>query len=160
MAHPRVKTLAVLCRGTASGPRGSTYNHWHLEFAAGHIMDLGSLVHNLIHRQANEVPEHDVHNRAHAGHGPSYPQTRNASFRNRRIDHPLWPKFIHQAREHFEWRPSFGYIFTDNEYTRVTTHLFGQSLANGLAKRNFPYLLAFPGGGITCHPGRVPHPYM
>src|SRR5436189_3502644 len=141
MAHPRVKTLAVLCRGAASSPQGSAYNHWHLEFAARHVMDLGSLVRNLIHRQTYEVPEHNVHYRAHAGHGSSYPQTRDTGFRNWRIDHPLWPKFIHQAREHFEWRPGFGYIFTDNEYTRVTTHLFGQSFADGLAKCNFPYLL-------------------
>src|SRR5215469_78929 len=124
MAHPRVKALAVLCRGTASGSQCSTYDYWHLKFATGHVMNLGSLVHNLIHRQADEVPKHDIHNRAHAGHGSSYPQTRNTSFRNRRIDHPPWSKFIHQTGEHFEWRPGFGYVFTDNEYTRVTTHLF------------------------------------
>src|SRR5215471_19233496 len=157
MAHPCMKTLAVLCRGAARGPQRSTYNHWHLEFATGHIMNLGGLVHNLIHRQANEVPKHDVHDRVHAGHGSSYPQTRNAGFRNRRIDHSFWPKFIHQAREHFEWRPGFGYVFTDNEYTPVTTHLLGQSFANGLAKRNFPYRLAFVGRGKG---GGKPRPYI
>src|SRR5216110_3054650 len=37
------------------------------------ILRLGGLVHHLVHGEGDEVAEHHVHDRAHAGHGRAHP---------------------------------------------------------------------------------------
>ena len=52
-------------------------------------MDLSRLIHQLIHCQSDEVAEHDVHDRAHPGHGGADADTTDTRFGNRRINHTL-----------------------------------------------------------------------
>ena len=93
MAQPGVQALAVLRGGAARGAEGCPQDHRHFEFAAGHVVDLGSLIHELVHRQCDEVAEHDVHHRAHPGHGGADADAADARFGNGRIDDALGAEF-------------------------------------------------------------------
>jgi hypothetical protein len=60
-------------------------------------MDFGGLIHHLIHRQGEEVAEHDVDDRAHAGHRGAYPYTRETGFGDGRVDYPVRAKFFYET---------------------------------------------------------------
>ena len=69
MAEPGVQDSGYAGRRNARGTEGCAQDHRHFELAAGHVMDLRRLIHDLIHRQSDEIAEHDVHHRPHPGHG-------------------------------------------------------------------------------------------
>src|SRR5258706_15731497 len=141
MADPGMQALTVLCRRAACSSQSRPHDYRYLEFAAGHIMHLGGLVRNLIHRQPDEVAEHQVHHRAHAGHGTTYSQPGDACFRDRRVDYTSRTKFFDQPGKDLERRSGLGHIFTNDKYGWVTAHLFGQRFTNGLGKRDLAHAL-------------------
>ena len=100
-------------------------------------MRFGGLVHHLIHGQREEVAEHDVDDRAQAGHGRADADSGEAGFGDRRVEHALGAEFFHEAGEHFEWRSRFGDVFAENADARVAAHLFGEGLAHRLRKCEF-----------------------
>ena len=115
----------MLCGGAASSAQRSAHNHWHFELPTGHIVDLGCLVHDLVHRQRDEIAEHDIDDGTHARHSSTHAHASDAGFRNRRINDTRGTKLFNQACKHFEWRASLGYIFAHDKYTRVAPQFFG-----------------------------------
>src|SRR5213080_3709476 len=103
MTDPGVQTLAMLRTGTARGSQGGSYHQWHPELATGHIVDLGRLVHDLVHCQRDEITKHDVDDGAHTGH---------------RSPHA-------QAGEYFEWCTGLGHVFAHDKYAWIAAHFFG-----------------------------------
>ena len=91
---------------SACRAEGCPQDHGYIEFAAGHVVNLRRLIHQLVHRQCDEVAEHDVHHRAHTGHGGADADAADARFRNGRINHALSAKFGDQTREHLEGVPA------------------------------------------------------
>ena len=96
-------------------PRVVLQDHRHFEFAAGHVVNLGRLIHELIHRQSDEIPKHDVYHRSHPGHGGADADAAYAGFGDGRIDDAFRAKFFHQAGKHFERSSGFGDILADDE---------------------------------------------
>ena len=88
-------------------------------------MHLRSLVHDLIHRQRDEITEHDVDYGTHAGHGTPHSQSGNTCFRDRCINHTRGPKLFDQSYKHLESSAGFGHIFAHDENTWITTHFLG-----------------------------------
>src|SRR5262249_4028871 len=134
MTEPDVETLTVLRGGATRGAESCAQHQRHFELAAGHVMYLSCLVHQLIHRQSKKVAEHDIHHRAHPGHGRAYPYSADAGFRNRRIDDALLAKFFHQTGKHFERRTSLCDVFADDEHRRIAAHLLGQGFIDSLSE--------------------------
>ena len=60
-------------------------------------MDLGGLVHHLVHGQRDEVAEHDVDHGTHSRHGRAHSEPSEAGFRNWGVQHPVFAKFFQQA---------------------------------------------------------------
>ncbi|MNC85518.1 hypothetical protein D3C83_11220 [compost metagenome] len=106
----------------------------HLPLAARHVVDLRRLVADLIHDQHQEVAEHDVDDRPHAGHRGADAQAGEARLRDRRIDDPPGAEFLDQALEHLEGRARFGDVLAHEDDGRVAAHLFGNRLADGVAE--------------------------
>ncbi len=102
-------------------------------------MDFRRLVDDLIHRQSEEVAEHDVDDGTHTRHGAPTPRPVMPGFGDGRVEDAFGAKFLNQAGEHFKWRASFGHIFTHDEDAWVAAHLFGQCLADGLRQRDFAH---------------------
>ena len=125
MTDPGVQTLAMLRTCAARGSQGGSYHQWHLELATGHIVNLGRLVHDLVHCQRDEITKHDVDNGAHTGHRSADAQAGNTCFRDGCIDHARGPKFFDQAREYFEWCTGLRYVFAHDKYAWIAAHFFG-----------------------------------
>ena len=105
-------------------------HHRHLELAAGHIVGLGRLVDELVHRQRDKVAEHNVHNRAHPGDRGTNTEASNTRFGDGRIDDALCAEFIDHAGEHFEDGAGFSHILADDKDARIAAHLFADRLAD------------------------------
>ena len=61
-------------------------------------MNFGGLVDHLVHGQSDEVAEHDVDDRPHAGHGRAYGESGESGFGNRRVEHAVFAEFFQQVR--------------------------------------------------------------
>src|SRR5215831_4038025 len=140
MAHPGMQALAVLGRGTPGGAESSTDYQWYPKLASRHIVNLGSLVYDLVHRQPNEITKHNVDDGAHTGHSRSNPKTADAGLRDGRIDHALRAEFLNESREYFEWRPRFGDILTHDKNGRISAQLFSQGFADRLTKGDLAHV--------------------
>ena len=100
-------------------------------------MNLRRLIDHLVHRQRDEVAEHDVDHRSHAGHRRADPDAGDARFRNRRIDHALGAELLYQPRQNFERRARLGDIFADDENRGIAAHLLGERFVDCLGEGDF-----------------------
>ena len=132
MAHPGVQALAVLGGRAARRAQVGAEDDGHLELAAGHVVHLGGLVGDLVHGQGQEIAEHDVDHRPHAGHGGADADAGKAGFGDRRVDHAGRAELLDQPAEHLERRAGLGDVFADDEDAGVAAHLLGQRLVHGL----------------------------
>src|SRR5437588_381713 len=81
---------------------------------ARHVMNLGGLIHHLVHGQGEEVAKHDIDDGAHAGHRRADGHAGEAGFGDRGVDHAVPAELFHQSGKNFEWRPRFGHIFGED----------------------------------------------
>ena len=100
-------------------------------------MDLGRLVHHLVHDQADEVAEHDVDDRPKPGHGRAHSKARKSRFRDGRIDHAIGAEFRGKTGEHLERGARFGDIFSQQEDARIAAHFLGDGFADGFPQGYF-----------------------
>ena len=110
----------------------------HLPLAARHVVDLRRLVDHLIHHQRQEVAEHDVDDRAHAGHRRTDGQAGKPGLGDRRVDHALRAELLHQPLHHLEGGARFGDVLAEQHDARIAAHFFGQRLADRLAEADLP----------------------
>src|SRR5712691_6392248 len=61
-------------------------NHWHLELAVAHVVQLRAEIHDLIHREQREVREHDLDHRSHALDGCADGETDDRVLRDRSVE--------------------------------------------------------------------------
>ena len=134
VAHPGVEALAVLGGAAAGGAEGGAEHHRHLELAAGHVVRLGGLVDELVHHQRQEVAEHEVDHRTHAGHGGADRHAGEAGFADGRVAHPFGAELLDQAGEHLEGGAGLGDVLAQDEHARVAAHLLGERLVDGLGE--------------------------
>jgi hypothetical protein len=130
----------MLRRGTPRGAQRSAQHHGYLPLSAGHVVNLGGLIHHLVHHEGQEVTEHDVDHRAHSGHRGAHANARKSGLGNGRVDHAAGAKFFYQSRQHFEWRTGLGDVFAQDAHAGIAAHLFCEGFAHGLGKRQFPNL--------------------
>ena len=127
----------MLRSGAARGSERCAQHERHLEFPPGHVVSLGRLIHHLVHRQGDEVAEHDVDDRTHARDGRAYANPGKAGLRYGCINHPAGTKLLDEAREHLERGPCFGNVLAHDEDRGIPAHFLGKGLADSLAERNF-----------------------
>src|SRR5687767_13106420 len=108
MTVPGVERLRMLRRRTASRAHRGTQDHGYLELAAGHVMDLGRLVRDLIHDESAEITEHDVDDGPHPCHRRANRQTGKAWLGDWRIEDALFAELFDESVQHFERCPGFG----------------------------------------------------
>ncbi len=63
-----MQRLRMLRGRPARSAQRRAQNHRNFPRSARHVMHFGRLVHHLIHRQREEVAEHDVDNGPQSGH--------------------------------------------------------------------------------------------
>src|SRR6266478_2639649 len=119
-------------RRSQRGPQ----HHRHFPRPAGHVVHLGRLVHHLVHRQRQKIPEHDIHHRPQSRHRGPHSHPRESCFRNRCINHALRAELLHQPRQYFERCSRFRHVLAENAHPRIAPHLFRQRFADRLRKRH------------------------
>src|SRR5439155_23311842 len=101
--HPPSSTLfpyTTLFRSRpASGTHGGAHDHRNFPFAARHVMNLGGLIHHLVHDQRREVAEHDIDDRPHTRHRRADGNSGETGFRYGRVHYALCTEFLDQSAE-------------------------------------------------------------
>src|SRR5260221_302153 len=133
-----MQRLRVLRRRPPRRPQRSPQHHRHFPRSTRHVVNFRRLVHQLIHRQRQKIPEHDVHNRPQTSHRRAHAHPGKPRLRNRCIQHALRPKLFHQSGQHLERRPCLRHVFSKNAHARIAPHLFRQCFAHRLRKCQFP----------------------
>ena len=65
-------------------------------------MRFRGLIEDLIHRQAHEVTEHDVHDRAHARHCGADGEAGETGLGNRRVEDSIFTELVHEPNHDLE----------------------------------------------------------
>ena len=82
-----------------------------------------------------EVAEHDVDDRPHAGHRGADAKTGEAGFRDRRVDDAVLAELVDEAGQHLERRAGFGHVLTHEDDTGIAAHFLGNRFLDRLAER-------------------------
>ena len=123
----------------------------HLPLAAGHVVDLGGLVGHLVHDDAQEVAEHDVDDRPHAGHRGADAEAGEAGFRDRRVDDAVLAELVDQAGQHLERRARLGHVLAHEDDLGIAAHFLGDRFLDRVAERQLA-------NGGCCLRHRCPGP--
>ena len=102
--------------------------------AAGEEPVLRRLVDQRVHRQGEEVPEHDLEHRPLARDRGAVGRTGHRELRDRRVEHPVGPVLLVQARRHGEHAARGGDVLPEEEHALVAGELLVERLAHGLAE--------------------------
>ena len=96
VAEPGLEALAVLGGVAAAGALLGPDDHRHLGLAAEHVAQLGRLVDDRLHRQADEVDVHDLGDRSGAGRGRADGDGGDDLLGDRRVAHARRPELLDQ----------------------------------------------------------------
>ena len=141
VAQPGVQRLRMLRRGTPRRAQRRAQDHGHFPVAAGHVVDLGGLVHHLVHDQRQKSPNMmSTTGRSPVIAAPTPMPVNPGSEIGVSITRCL-AELLHQPGEHLERRARFGHVFAQDADARVAAHFFGQRFADGLRRRSVLALL-------------------
>jgi hypothetical protein len=96
-------------------------------------VDLGGLIHHLVHDQRAEVSEHDVDYGTQSRHRGANPDSGKSRFRNGSIDHAIGSKLLNHPIQDLERCASLGDILAHDEHAGIPPHFFGERLPDGFA---------------------------
>ena len=123
------------CRHTAAAGRGDGQRHDCA--SAEHVLHLRGLVEDLIHRDADEIHEHQVADRAQATSCGSDAKTDDRLLGNRGVLDTLIAELGQESVEHMEDTAVAGDILTDQEDIGISSHRLVHALIEGLDVRQF-----------------------
>ncbi len=89
VGEDRVVAAGVVGRRRAADADAAAQDDRHFEPAAAHVLDLGGLVDQLADGVEDEVDEHEVDDRARAGHRRAGAEADEAALGDRRVAQPL-----------------------------------------------------------------------
>src|SRR3990170_6634113 len=96
MKEPRLEALRVMrapvSHRAALHPNGKP----DAQLSAGHIMQFGPMVYQLIHGQSNEINEHHFYHRAESQHCRANRQSNNRPLAYRGVDDSILAKLLSQ----------------------------------------------------------------
>ena len=89
----RVRRAELMARSL-----GHAHHERHPDLAAEHVVDVGGVVDDLVHRQQREVDRHELDDRAQAAHRRADAHPDDRVLGDRRVAHPLLAELLEQAR--------------------------------------------------------------
>src|SRR5579884_3771730 len=128
MEKPGFGTGGMERAAVCAAARGAANDHRRRDAAAP--VHLARHIDELVEAAGDEVDKLHLGNGSHAHNGCSDGAADNSVLGHRRINHPLRPKFIQEARAHLERAAVSAHVLAEQEYSLVTAHLFAHSLAD------------------------------
>ena len=116
-------------------PTGRSHDHRDRELAAGHVAELGRLVHKLVHALEEKIGVLHVGDGPHAEHRRADSRPCDRFFTDRRIDHPLVAELLHQAEVNAEGAAETALhpdVLANEKNFRIAAHFFGDGLPERL----------------------------
>ena len=105
-------------------------HHRQFNLSAKHIMHEGGVIHQLVHRNRDEVIHHNLSDRTEARCRRTGGCTDNCALGNRGVPDPLRSELIKHSRRNAETSSEFPYIFTKQQYIRILAHSDAHCLTN------------------------------
>jgi hypothetical protein len=134
-----MKRLRMLRRRATRRAEVGAQDQRGLQLAARHVVGLRRLIAELVHRQEQEVAEHQIDDRPRTRHRGADRNSHEAGFGDRCVDNSLASEFLHQPREDLERGPRFRDVLADHEDRRIAPHLLGDGLVDGCGQSDLPH---------------------
>src|SRR5262249_54874383 len=124
-------------------------DQWTAGLATEHVVDLGGVVDDLVHRQQAEVDRHDLHDRPRAGHRRADRRADEALLGDRRVAHALLAELLQQALGDAVGPVEHPDLLAQDEHPVIAGQLLAQRepqrLADGHAFTRWPSPYGAPG---------------
>jgi hypothetical protein len=121
----------VLGRAHAAGPRDADGDR-HLHVAAGAVVELGHLAHDLVEGGVDEPVELDLDDRAVAAHREAHGGAHDARLGQRRVDHALSAELVLESVGDAEHAAELADVLAHDEHLRVVGHRATETFVDGL----------------------------
>src|SRR5262249_15105577 len=128
--------LRVLCAEPDPGSVGGPDHQRERHLAARHVAALGDLVGDQVPADREEVAEHDLGDRAEAGHGRAHGRAQDRLLADRGVPDPLWPEFLQEADGGLEHAAGRRHVFAEEHDRLVAPHLLRDARRHRLAVRD------------------------
>ena len=141
MGKKGLRALRMLCPARGR-PNRCPHDHRHSQRAGRHVPQFGGLVDQLVHHVEEKIAVLYVGHRPHAAEGRADGNAGDGRFGDRRITHPLAPKFLRKAQRHCKCPPKparHANILPQQEDAWVTAHLFAQRLTQRFGNRHLSH---------------------
>ena len=102
----------------------------HAHLLLGQEPVLGRLVDQAVHRQREEVAEHDLHDRPESGHSRAKRGTRQGELRDGSVEHALRPILLVEPRRRREDAAGDCNVLAEENDSLVRGELFVERVAN------------------------------
>ena len=109
----------------ADGALLHAHHQRHGELPPRHVAQLGGMVYELVHRQRQEIDEHDLDDRPPSGERRPDRHAHDAVFADRRVHNPFLAEFFDQPGGHAE-RSADRNIFPQHYDAGVGVHFVSQ----------------------------------
>src|SRR6266550_482748 len=107
------------------------------ELPAGHVANVGGVVHKLVHADQRERPGHKLDNRPQPAHGSAQAQTGKTSLADGCVDDALRTKTRQHPFGHLISAVVFGHFLAKEKDIRIAVHLLGHGLAESFSVLDF-----------------------
>ncbi len=121
----------------------------HTEPAVAHVADLGDLIDDLADGVEDEVGEHEIDDRAGAGHGGAAAEADEPPFADRRVAQARRAVDVIEAGRRLEVAAALADAFAHHEDRRITCHFLGERLEGRLHVADLPRGIG-RGDGAVC----------
>jgi hypothetical protein len=126
--QPGFQALRMLRPGAQAAAVRRAQHHRHAALATEHEARLGGLVHEGVHRQRDEVHEHDLDHRAQARQRRAHCGGDDARLGDRGVEHALRPELVEQAARGLERAAGRTDVLAHHDHARVGGHAVAQCL--------------------------------
>jgi hypothetical protein len=133
MSEDRIRGLRVGGAELAASASDGPDDDRHVELAAEHAAQLGSVIHDLVHCQEGEVDRHQLGHRLQSGHRCSVGGADDHPFGDRRIEDALGPEMVVEALGDGVGAAPDADFFAEDDDALVAFHLLPQRLRDRLA---------------------------
>ena len=128
--RPVLHGLRVLGAEAEAAAVGGADHQRHGHLAAGHVPDLGDLVGQVVPAAGEEVGEHDLGDRPHAGHRRAHRGADDRLLGDRGVPDPLGAELLEQPDRRLEDAARGADVLAEADHRRVAAHLAGDALGD------------------------------
>ena len=139
--EPGLQALAVRGAVLHAAAAGGAHDQGHAQLPAQHVAQLRRLVDERVHRQHDEIHEHDLDDGPVARHGGAHARAHDAEFADGRVAHAVAPEFLRKALRHAE-NVSQLHVLAHDDHALIAFHLLVMGFGQRIHKSDLSHLIS------------------